>query len=67
AYTCIFSGILHINFLTYVSMPAKFLHNLPKNLTAYLRRNLCAVLPKSNAQFRMGIAFSFKTNTALHL
>jgi len=26
-------------------MPAKFLHNLPKNLTAYLRRNLCAVLP----------------------
>ncbi|MBP3243409.1 MAG: hypothetical protein J6L99_06095, partial [Ruminococcus sp.] len=43
---CIFSGILHTNFLTYVSMPAKFMHNLPKNLTAHLHHNLCAVLPK---------------------
>ena len=42
----IFSGILHTNSLTYVSMPAKFMHNLPKNLTAHLHHNLCAVLPK---------------------
>jgi len=34
-----------MNFLTYISMPAKFLHNLPKNLTAHLHHNLCAVLP----------------------
>ena len=27
-------------------MPAKFMHNLPKNLTAHLHHNLCAVLPK---------------------
>ena len=31
---CIFSVISHINFLTYDSMPAKFLCNLTKNLTA---------------------------------
>ena len=42
----IFSGILHTNSLTYVSMPAKYMHNLPKNLTAHLHHNLCAVLPK---------------------
>ena len=26
-------------------MPAKFMHNLPKNLTVHLHHNLCAVLP----------------------
>ena len=29
-------------------MPAKFLYNLTKNLTAFLPHNLCAVLPKVN-------------------
>ena len=42
---CIFSVILHRNPLTYVSMPAKFLYNLTKNLSAHLQHNLCAVLP----------------------
>ena len=41
----IFSVILHRNSLTYVSMPAKFLYNLTKNLSAHLQHNLCAVLP----------------------
>ena len=26
-------------------MSAKFMHNLPENLTAHLHHNLCAVLP----------------------
>ncbi len=34
--------------LGYVSMPAKFLCNLTKNLTAHLTHNLCAVLPYKN-------------------
>ena len=42
---CIFSVILHRNSLTYVSMPASFLYNLTKNLTAHLTHNLRAVLP----------------------
>jgi len=28
-------------------MPAKFLYNLTKNLSAHLQHNLCAVLPKT--------------------
>ena len=42
---CIFSVILHRNSLTYDSMPAGFLYNLTKNLTAHLQHKLCAVLP----------------------
>ena len=42
---CIFSVILHRNFLTGASLPAKFLYNLTKNLTAHLTHKLCAVLP----------------------
>ncbi|MCM1269289.1 MAG: hypothetical protein NC247_01500, partial [Ruminococcus flavefaciens] len=41
----IFSVISHKNFLPYDSMPASFLCNLTKNLTAHLPHNLCAVLP----------------------
>ena len=29
-------------------MPSEFLYNLTKNLTAYLRHYLCAVLPKKS-------------------
>ena len=42
---CRFSVISHKNLLTYASMPAKFLCNLTKNLTAHLHDNNCAVLP----------------------
>jgi hypothetical protein len=42
---CIFSVISHKNPLTGDSLPARFLHNLTKNLTAHLTHNLCAVLP----------------------
>ncbi len=42
---CRFSVISHKNFLTYASMPANFLCNLPKNLTAHLYDNDYAVLP----------------------
>ena len=38
-----YSGILYRNFLTYASKPAKFLYNLPKNLTARYTHALCAV------------------------
>ena len=41
----IFSIILHRNSLTYDSMPAEFLYNLTKNLSAHLQHKLCAVLP----------------------
>ena len=53
---CIFSAILHINPLTYASMPAEFLHNLTKNLTAHLQHNLCTVLP-----FLSGLSFPSTT------
>lgn len=43
---CRFFGISHKNPLTYDSMPAEFLCNLPKNLTTHLTHKLCAVLPK---------------------
>ncbi|MGN0614340.1 MAG: hypothetical protein ACI4JB_10645 [Porcipelethomonas sp.] len=42
---CRFSVISHKNFLTYASMPAKFLCNLAKNLTSHLHDNNYAVLP----------------------
>ena len=45
ARNCIFSVILHRSFLTYASMPAKFLYNLTKNLSAQSARNICALLP----------------------
>ena len=42
---CRFSVISHKNLLTYASMPASFLCNLSKKLTAHLHDNNCAVLP----------------------
>ena len=52
--------LLASNPLTYVSMPAEFLYNLTKNLTAHLQHNLCAVLPieflrNSNAACQINI------------
>ena len=41
----VFPVISHKNLLTYASMPASFLCNLTKNLTAHLHDNNCAVLP----------------------
>ena len=34
-------------------MPAKFLYNLTKNLSAHLQHNLCAVLPKINSSVKL--------------
>ena len=40
------TAILPKSSLKYISIPASLLSNLPKNLTAHLAPNLCAVLPK---------------------
>ncbi|RGM82918.1 hypothetical protein DXB92_01325 [Ruminococcus sp. OM06-36AC] len=41
------------------SLPAKFLCNLPKNLTMHLTHKLCTVLPYQLYHNRTGIATDF--------